>query len=74
MQDADGVQGMQDSDGGSLWRRVEALFAYTADSLCRADTDGAPTSALVYGEVTTPGRLFEALRLCAEDVLSLIHI
>lgn len=61
---------MEDNDHGWLWRRVEALFAYTEDILCRAHTTVASahsTAALVYGEITTPERLFEALRLHDAD-------
>ena len=63
---------MQDTDGGSLFRRVERIFEnlFAGDTLCKASSgalDAVSTAALVYGELTTPRRLFDALQLTRED-------
>ena len=63
---------MDDLDGGALAARVDALYA-DVDEAALVSGSGAAASewqgpgALVYGEVTTPCRIFRALGLCARD-------
>ena len=57
---------MEDVDGGSLAARVDALYE-TCDVARGEDVPGASRGSLVYGEITTPARLFASLDLRSDD-------
>ena len=65
---------LQDIDFGELASQVDSLYSdYDQHSNLlkeRAQTvnEVSSSGSLVYGELTTPVRLFEALDLCAEDI------
>lgn len=61
--------GLLDLDGGALARRIEALYK-SVDEAALAKGSGIASEwngALVYGELMTPVRLFEALALSRDD-------
>lgn len=65
---------MEDLDGGDLCRLIEKHYDACSKQLTNGVADGRNCqnldhqgSALVYGEVTTPLRIFEALKLCSAD-------
>ena len=57
-----------------LARRVQALYTGLSpmddSSLFDGKVDGASSGSLVYGELTTPARLFQALKLSSEDIFA----
>ena len=61
--------GLLDLDGGALARRIETLYKAVDEAALAKGSgiDSEWTGALVYGEVTTPVRLFEALALSRDD-------
>ena len=61
---------MNDIDDGLLAGRVEALYASVDEDALARGTGIQSTwlGGLVYGELTTPSRLFRALALSATDV------
>lgn len=72
---------LADLDGGALFRRTEQLFASNSnatnhESLTKAPQDSltltkdASAGSLVYGEVTTPVRLFAALNMSKTDTFA----
>ena len=63
---------LADADAGALFRLVETFFSSTNRSALTKGQQGLNASAgsLVYGEVTTPVRIFNALRLQPEDTFA----
>ena len=62
---------MVDLDGGDTWEVIEALYTGNISRLNDGeDCNGLDASrgACVYGEITTPMRLFKVLQLCSDDV------
>ena len=63
---------LADADGGVLAATVESLYArFDETDLHHAKAPASASSgAAVYGELTTPVRLFEALSLCRDDTFA----